>query len=136
VHAKTADPIGGAAVLLPAIASLEVAGWSLRRMAEAEHSARAAGAIAEAVAASKPAGSTGPNPASLIAPWSIGLGARLAPIAMPFDIETYLRVHFTKVGPQTRLILDDLRARAARRGLGHQRLDELASRLAELHPGA
>jgi 2-dehydropantoate 2-reductase len=33
---------------------------------------------------------------------------RLAPVLMPFDLETYLAYHFTKVGDQTRQHLQTL----------------------------
>jgi hypothetical protein len=48
---------------------------------------------------------------------------RLASWAMPFDVETYLRVHFTKVGDQTR---DFLRTYLALGRSGGQRTDALA----------
>jgi 2-dehydropantoate 2-reductase len=35
-------------------------------------------------------------------PLAVRLLLRLAPLLMPFPLEVYLRVHFTKVGGQTR----------------------------------
>jgi hypothetical protein len=52
----------------------------------------------------------------------------------PFDLERYLRHHFTKVGEQTRLMLDDLIGEGAARGLPVTRLRRLRASLADGSP--
>ncbi len=49
--------------------------------------------------------------------WLLRVGLWFARRLAPFPIETYLRAHFTKVGAQTRLILDSLIERGAAAGL-------------------
>ena len=43
----------------------------------------------------------------LISPLFLSLGLRVASLALPFNLERFLQLHFTKVGKQTRLILKD-----------------------------
>src|SRR5690606_650688 len=40
-------------------------------------------------------------------PEILATALRLAPLVMPFDLEVYLKYHFSKVGAQTRQIIDD-----------------------------
>ena len=58
--------------------------------------------------------------------WLVGA---LMPWLAPFDLETYFRYHFTKVGDQTRLMLATYRERAAARGSDHDALDRLLAAL-------
>ena len=48
---------------------------------------------------------------------------------MVHDLETYLRVHFTKVGAQTRQLLADASTSAKSAGLPHGEIDALRARL-------
>jgi 2-dehydropantoate 2-reductase len=58
--------------------------------------------------------------------WALGaLGPRLS----PFDLEAFLRVHFEKVGAQTRLMFRGYLDEGARRGLPTEALGALARRL-------
>jgi 2-dehydropantoate 2-reductase len=98
----------GTAAFVPTIAGLEVARWSLARL-------RKSPALEIATAAAKEAQSVlslhqaTPIPLALsIArrPELLGTALSLAPRLTPFDLETYLEYHFTKVGQQTRQIVD------------------------------
>jgi hypothetical protein len=111
-----------AALMMPYIAALEVAGWSLSALrAELGPPAEAS---AEAVAVVAALGTV--NPPRLRPPtWLVGLILRLLPPLVPFDLERYLRVHFTKVGAQTRLMLDGWIAEGESRHLPVARLREL-----------
>ena len=94
------------AVLTVFIAGLEAAGWSFERFLERDSLERVHQAAREAVriAAWRTKGS-----ASAVLPLLrpalfkalLPMAARLAPM----DLETYLRIHFTKVGEQTRLMM-------------------------------
>jgi 2-dehydropantoate 2-reductase len=113
--ARTARPGSGeltAARMVPYIAALDAADWSPRAPL-----GLAARASAEAVAT---LGGTLAPPA-----WLAGLALRVLPLVVPFDLGDYLRAHFTKVGAQTRLMLDGWIARGEARQLPVARLREL-----------
>ncbi|MEU8106327.1 2-dehydropantoate 2-reductase N-terminal domain-containing protein [Nonomuraea muscovyensis] len=100
-----------AARMIPTIAALENAGWSIAatRYAGAARASREALAIAAA-----PHGRRAP----LAAPaWAVALALRVLPLLVPFDLPRYLEAHFTKVSAQTRLMLDGWIAEGAARGL-------------------
>ncbi len=118
------------AVLMPTIAALELAGWSFAAFRAGDHAERAARGAAEAIAvASRETGRAPPLATPLLSGPLLSLGAWVAPAVAPFDVETYLRVHFTKVGAQTRLLLGSYVDRAIGAGLGHAALDDLLGRL-------
>jgi 2-dehydropantoate 2-reductase len=98
--------------MVPYIAALDAADWSPRAPL-----GLAARASAEAVATL--GGKLAP-PA-----WLAGLALRVLPLVVPFDLGDYLRAHFTKVGAQTRLMLDGWIARGEARQLPVARLREL-----------
>lgn len=98
----------GSAVLMPAIAGLEVAGWSLSRYRKSIALELSTLAAKEALGIvglyhwkSPPVGLRGARRPELF-----GLGLSLAPYLMPFDLEAYLEYHFTKTADQTRQMLD------------------------------
>ena len=118
----------GAALMMPVIAALEVAEWSLGALVRgpARRLATIGGRQASAIAR--------PGERRWLA-WLVSHGvtlrvlALLAPRCVPFDLEVYLRVHFTKVGAQTRgmLRLYCQRGRSAQRP--HDALATLLERL-------
>lgn len=67
-----------------------------------------------------------PLPLKLVTrlPWNWLL--RVGEWAVPFSLETYLKVHFEKVRPQTVAALAELRELAQSQGKPHQALDSLA----------
>jgi hypothetical protein len=52
----------------------------------------------------------------------------LAKFTMPFDLEAYLEFHFTKVGPQMRMGLENLQKDARALGMNTPNLDKVISR--------
>ena len=94
------------AVLTVVVNGLEAAGWSFERFLQQDSLERVHRAAREAVqvAASHTKGS-----ASAVLPLlRPALFKVLLPVVAqltPFDLETYLKVHFTKVGEQTRLMM-------------------------------
>jgi 2-dehydropantoate 2-reductase len=96
----------GSAMLMPAIATLEIAGWRFDALRENRPLLELAlGATSEATSI-----------AGVVLGWSqlspppMGTGSlrwllRIAPHVMPFDLETYLEAHFSKVGDQTEAML-------------------------------
>jgi 2-dehydropantoate 2-reductase len=111
-----AVPLRGAiasSALIPLIAALEVSRWSLAGLRRAPHLVGALAAMREAQAIGAHAfGARPPFIGRLLSPWLTRLVIALAPRFSPFPLETYLQKHFTKVGEQTRLMLDT----AIRRG--------------------
>lgn len=105
------------AALTAFVTGLEAAGWSFARLLEPGARVRTVQAAREAVrvAAAHTGASAGPvllalRPAVL----------RLLPLVarrVPFDLEAYLRAHFTKVRPQTRLMLEEYVEHGRRAGL-------------------
>ena len=102
----------GSAVLLPTIAGLELHGWRLRALTIRKNLEPVLTAIAEAQVLTAHIHGVSAPPPWLLQPMLVALGARLAPLVVPLDLETYLRVHFTKVGAQTTAALADLCAAA------------------------
>ncbi|WP_230469930.1 ketopantoate reductase family protein [Lujinxingia vulgaris] len=99
----------GSGVLMPIVAHMETVGWSLERVREDEEKVSELvttmsqiRAILEATLQAR-----APLPMRLLNPATVRLLTRLAPRVPPFDFEVYLQVHFTKVGAQTRMFLDD-----------------------------
>lgn len=115
----------GSAVLLPTIAGLEVHGWHLNTLTRRTHLRPILAAIAEAQRITARIHGVSAPPARLLRPMLVALGARLAPLVAPLNLETYLRVHFTKVGAQTAAALSDLCAAADAQGTPAPALAEL-----------
>lgn len=126
----TTEVAFGSAFLMPIVATLELAGWSMKEFASAEHASLAASAIEEALNITS-ALTKLPKPAftGLLSQWPLAIAARLAPVFMPLDIESFLRVHFTKVGAQTKLLLDTTIRDGEARALPVDSLRELVKSL-------
>lgn len=108
----------GSAVLMPHLVALEAAGWkfkAFRKSAALPLASRASREAMQVVAAFR--GERRPLYHLFVRPWLLRLLTRVAPRVLPLDIETYLAYHFTKVGDQTRLLLDAYLTVAAERGL-------------------
>jgi 2-dehydropantoate 2-reductase len=118
----------GGAVLEAHIAALELEGWSFaaaragRWMTVASRASRQLAEVAARIVGRRP-----PAALALVSPTA---SAFLAPVArawMPFDVEAYLRAHFTKVGPQTLAYFE--RAMREADGLPMDAVEELAAGL-------
>jgi hypothetical protein len=123
---REVDAAYGSAFLLPLVAAMETADWSFAGLRQPKHRAQAAAAIRQALtvtAAEKSKGTPWFTP--LIRGPVIGLVTRVAPLVVPFDFEAFLRVHFTKVGEQTRQAIAGYAAKGQARGLQVDALDSL-----------
>ncbi|MGW1739084.1 ketopantoate reductase family protein [Nocardia sp. NPDC001965] len=113
-----------AALMVPGIAALEAADWSLPALLADMGPAVEAGAEASAVVAAQP------RAHRVRVPKWVARGAlRMLRVLLPFDLDRYLEAHFTKVADQTRLMLDGWIAEGETRGLPVNRLRELRNRL-------
>lgn len=116
-------------ILMPHIVALEGAGWSLRALRRGPLlgvAARASRQILRIVAAQLDTRPPCYRPLVRRLPMQVGLW--LAPHAVPFDLEAYLRYHFTKVGDQTRWLLAGYLEAAARHHLPSDAVVELRHR--------
>ena len=120
----------GSGLLMANIAALELSGWSLAELRwgpwlrVAAHAARQSMRVASARL-----GARTPFSVHLISTFTLRLMWTVAPWVLPLDLETYLRYHFTKVGAQTRQLLDESVREAKARGLHHSAIDALLESL-------
>jgi hypothetical protein len=123
----------GSATLMPAIAALEIGGWSLDGLREDRALLRLA----------LDAGGEATSIAGVVLGWSelsappIGMMGlrwllRIAPHVMPFDLETYLEAHFSKVGDQTEAMLARYISLAEEHGRPSTHILKLLTRLEEV----
>ena len=96
----------GSALLMPLIAALEDAEWSLDQVSQPERLKLAAKAARQCLDISIP-GRLNLVKALLTRPWLLHLALSIAPRLTPFNLEAMLRFHFTKVGLQTRVMLQE-----------------------------
>lgn len=115
------------AMLCAAVLGLEAEDWRFERLLRPEALARTLGAAREAARIAEWATGANPSPVlSLLRPLVLKAGLALATRLAPVDLETYLRVHFTKVGEQTRLMLRTYLSMARSAGLDVPHLQALA----------
>jgi ketopantoate reductase len=97
------------AVLLTLVQALENADWSLAGLSDRKRLKDTAEAVREACAILGTRFSTrAPFAIRAIGPTFLKAALAIAPRAVPFDLEPYLKAHFTKVGDQTRLFFREL----------------------------
>jgi len=131
---RTSDLVGSSAersaTTVPLLAGLEAAGWSIADFVRGPWLSRSIEASKEALAVV--AVQLGRRPASvarILRPLPVRVALTLARPLTPFDLEAYLSFHFTKVGPQTRLMLQTYARHAEEAGLSKSALDGLRSAL-------
>ncbi|MEM9069739.1 MAG: 2-dehydropantoate 2-reductase [Myxococcota bacterium] len=118
----------GTATLNPLITALQGAGWSLAEMRKGRWAKLGAAACAEARAITEAAiGTPPPTALSFLGSGAVRIAATFFPYVAPFELEIYLRYHFTKVQQQTRLLLDRYLQDGERLGVETPSLRELRS---------
>jgi 2-dehydropantoate 2-reductase len=116
----------GSAVLMPHVLALETAGWSLQGLRKSPLLTLAARASHEAIIiAARYNGFPPPAARHVVHPWLTQFVLGLAPHVLPFDLETYLRYHFTKVGEQTSAAMAVYVQLGAALGLPYTHLERL-----------
>ncbi|MBA2661403.1 MAG: ketopantoate reductase [Bradymonadaceae bacterium] len=117
-------------VLMTFIMGLEAADWSFAQVRSAANMKRIHGARREGLAmVSGHQKTTTPLALRLLNPMIMRMVLFLATQLIPFDLETYLRVHFTKVGAQTRMYVKNWIATSQELGLPSKHLEELGQAL-------
>lgn len=124
----------GGAILNTQMIALECAGWSFDRLDQDRElsklgfaSAKEALAIASKQMARKP-----PLAMRMLRRWQLRLFTRLARRMAPMDLETFFRVHYTKVGDQGRFIFDSYISLGQEHGIPTPALGALRERLREV----
>lgn len=126
----------GSAVLLAVVAGLETVGWRPSGLRSAAVSQRVAGAAGEALAIGADQLGAKPGLAGrVLRPWAVRLASFLLPVVAPVRFDRFLEVHFTKVGAQTLLALEDWIAGGARAGLETHHLRALRDELVSVRSG-
>lgn len=113
------------------IGALEASGWrfeALGRAGVADEAIRAARQAVAAAAADQAL--SVPGWVGLLRPWMLRMVLRMAPTVVPLPLEIYLQAHFSKVGAQTRDMLDTYLQVAREHGLVASDLDAVRGRLA------
>lgn len=123
------------AALLVTVRALERHRWSLAALAGDPSLSVKASEQALAVTATRLKRPVPAVPSLTTRPWLLSAGARLAPLLVPFDFEAYARVHFTKVAPQSRLLLGELVKEGKGFGLPVDALETLLAGVAAGGPG-
>lgn len=114
------------ALMMPVIATLELSGWSLHACRR-----RLDRAAAEALRAMARKRGVTRGPLALAAsPFFLSCGLAVANAIAPLPLERYLRLHFTKVAAQTRLMMRGLLEVADATGVDAPRLRLLTHELA------
>ena len=120
----------GSAVMINSIAALELSGWSFRELRAGDNLTLAAQAAREAIRASALDLGTDPGMAEKL-PYRSLLSMLLAagPALSPVPLEAYMKFHFSKVGKQTRMMLDSWLILAEEHQVPAPALSELRRRL-------
>lgn len=118
------------AFLMPHITALEAAGWTFEDFRHGPWTRLAARAVAEAMrVAAAQFDARPPWWRVFVHPGLVRAMTLLAPVVMPFDLERYLRYHFTKVHDQNKLVMGDFYEGARQHGIEAPALTELYERV-------
>lgn len=125
----------GAAILMPHLVALEAAGWKLGALRRRGRLDLAAAGSREALAVVAACTGSGPARASsFVRPGLMRPLLAVAPWVVPFPLQTYLEYHFTKVGDQTRFMIDTYIGEGEKRGLPTGNLQALGALLPAPEP--
>ncbi len=132
VGSATLNAARGSALLIAVVATMECAGWTFAGLREERWTRLAAGAGRQALATATTHLGVDPGLMGLLLrPTVIRAISRVAPVAAPMDVERFLEVHFSKVGDQTMLGLDEWIAAGERQDLPVDQLVALRTALRE-----
>jgi 2-dehydropantoate 2-reductase len=118
------------AVMMPYLLALEAEAWSFQRLKRSARMALAGAASRQALGVvARQTGTRPPWTLRLARPALIRWALALAPRLMPFDLETFLAYHFTKVGDQTRMMVRTYVERGREHAQPVEALEELLALL-------
>ncbi|MDF1663007.1 MAG: 2-dehydropantoate 2-reductase N-terminal domain-containing protein, partial [Planctomycetota bacterium] len=93
-------------MLMPHLVALQGANWSFQELKKSELLGIASKAAKEAMVISGKKVGKCPWYRGAVCPLTLRMIMGMAPRLIPFDIEVYLKYHFTKVNDQTRMYID------------------------------
>ena len=124
----------GSAILMPLVVGLEASGWSFSRFRGSDTMALACDAAQEAQQiVARFHGVRRPLWRIAIRSGVMGLVLRIASRVVPLPFETYLRVHFTKVGDQSRKLMQSYLRIAGEKGVAVDAIPRLVAELDRVH---
>ena len=106
-------------ISIPLTAALELSEWGIARLIEGDNLQLGLAASREAnhaIALALDGKQISPR---LLKEWLVRLFLRIVPFVSPFDVEAYLKFHFSKVGDQTRLMLEQFIVHAKEHEIAH-----------------
>ncbi len=118
----------GSGVLMPVIAALEIAGWTLSSVRRGPYLQWAGQAARTATQIALP-GKKRWLIRFFTQAWLLKLIVRVAPVVAPFNLEAMLKSHFVKVGDQTRAMLRAYIEKAERTHVSSQPIAHLLAQL-------
>ncbi len=119
-------------ITIPLTAALEASGWKISRLIEHENLQLGLDAAREANQAIALTLDGSPVSSRVLKEWSARQLLRIVSVVSPFDVEAYLKFHFSKVGDQTRLMLEQFIAHARDHGLSHSANSRLLEALYQI----
>ena len=128
---KAVDRVGirmarASAILMPMIVALEASGWSLKRLRNSQSLSLACSASREAQVIVARYHRIRPLWLRFfLRSWILSLGILVAPRLVPFPLETYLKIHFTKVRDQSKAMLASYRKHGESHSSSHHAVAEL-----------
>lgn len=127
----------GSAVLMPHLCALEDAGWKLAALRQSDALVTASAASQQALEIVRvEAERSRPCLRHAVRPFVLRLVISAAPSLLPLPFEDYMRYHFTKVGDQTRFMMERYIERGRALDLPVDQLEALLARLPELATAA
>jgi 2-dehydropantoate 2-reductase len=120
------------AVLMPVVLALEACGWSFATLARSDALGLAVRAARQALAILTGRG-VPLRERLLVRPVLLRVVLRLAPRLAPLDLEAFFRAHFSKVRPQSILLIGQIVARGAAADAPREALEELVARAEAAH---
>jgi len=119
-------------LLMPLLAALEMEGWSFAKLERSPLLKLACDGGRDALDVVFANRDSAPGLAKwAMRPFFARSVMRTARVIAPVDLEAFLELHFTKVGDQTRLILDEWIDQATANGVDPQRLEALREGLSD-----
>ena len=119
-------------ISIPLTAALEASDWSISRLLGGANLRLGLDASREANHAIALALDRKPISSRLLQQWLVRILLRIVSFVSPFDVEAYLKFHFSKVGDQTRLMLEQFIAHAKDQDLPHSANSRLLEALYEI----
>lgn len=118
------------AALMSLIVVLELEQWSFKKVLSGHYLALGLKAIKESnLIIKEKSHKSIPLPVTLLSAPIIKLVVRISPKVIPLDIETYLKIHFTKVRDQTILYLNEIIESGCEMKMNTKSLEELMMKM-------